>query len=486
MPSSFPMIMRVSALSFLQCRMVKHSKRCSLASLLLFFFFTVSLLNMLPVPPISPFWFSFRTITDVDLKCDIVHDPEQGKRIQFKVKDYGKGIAAENFERIFEPFHQENHDTSTLYGGTGLGLPITKQLTEKLGGRISVASQVGQWTEFTVDFPYHGREVADFETQVQRLANTSILIVVARPAADCPVVKWLQDLKLSLEIVTSCDALEAAAKAIEAKAAKIGEQQYYINLIHDEAFDETVYRRFADRHPSQLMTFGYNKNIALAAAHVHSPCRVFPSLYLPILGALVDRLKTGIIKRIETTLDSSILVINNQSPLESVIRGTRLSSSKYNCIAFGEIKALIAEDNRINQRVLIKTLRRLGFLEDNIHVVDNGLQAVNAVSEKHYDIVFMDMEMPVMNGVEACREITKNKAKLLPIVVFVTAHAMETFRTKAKEAGGFGFISKPFNLAKIDQLIKSVPWVTLNKAEHDALVVGRQATTECGSLCSSS
>lgn len=419
-----------------------------------------------------------------------MHDPiqEGSKRIQFKVKDYGKGIAEENFQRIFEPFHQENLDTSTIYGGTGLGLPITKQLVEKLGGTISVDSQLGKWTEFTVDFPFNGEEVADFDTQVQRLAHTSILVVVARPTTDCPVVKWLREQGITVELIATCDEMEGMAQAIEAKQPD-GVPHYYIPLVHDEAFDQAVYRRFADRHANQLMTFGYKNNVDLAAAHVHSPCRVFPSLFLPILGDLVERLKTGKTKRIETTLDSSILIINNQpaaAPADNTIPNTSGAlSNKGGEVDYGKIKALIAEDNRINQRVLSKTLTRLGLLQDNIDVVENGLKAVNAVSEKAYDVVFMDMEMPVMNGLEACREITKNKVRLLPVVVFVTAHAMETFRNEARQAGGYGFISKPFNLEKIDQLINSVPWDSLTETQRRKIAVSQEQTeAECTSaLC---
>jgi CheY-like chemotaxis protein len=424
----------------------------------------------------------------IDLKCNIVNDPvRKTKRIHFKVKDYGAGIAAENYSKIFEPFHQENKNTSTIYGGTGLGLPITKKLVEKLGGTISVESEVGKWTEFTVDFPYHGPEVTDFASEVTRLSDTSILVVVARPTTDCPVIKWLRDQSIHVELIPSCKDLEPTAETIEANAAATnGKRQYYIPLIHDEAFDQVLYRSFADKYPSQLMSFGY-KNVDEAAAHVHSPCRVFPSLFLPILGDLVERLKTGpLTKRIDTTLDTSILIINNQKPKEQVVETSESSSDTG--ISYDKIKVLIAEDNKINQRVLVKTLNRLGMKTKNIDVVENGLEAVNAASKKSYDCIFMDMEMPVMNGLEACRLISKNKVRLLPIIVFVTAHAMETFRNEARQAGGFGFISKPFNLEKIDSLIKSVPWDSLTETERRTQAVAQQTSDgseKCAtSLCS--
>jgi len=90
--------------------------------------------------------------------------------------------------------------------------------------------------------------------------------------------------------------------------------------------------------------------------------------------------------------------------------------------------------------------------------------------------------MPVMNGLEACRQITKTKQRLLPIIVFVTAHALEAFRTEANEAGGYSFISKPFKLEKIHSLIQSVPWDKLTVTEQRSLAVDKQLGGSTG-LC---
>ena len=81
-------------------------------------------------------------------------------------------------------------------------------------------------------------------------------------------------------------------------------------------------------------------------------------------------------------------------------------------------------------------------------------------------VSMQDMEMPVMNGVDACLAINKIKQKMLPVIVFVTAHAMETFRKQAFDAGGYGFVSKPFNLEKIQSLIESIPWDKLRESEY--------------------
>jgi len=278
----------------------------------------------------------------IDLMVDI-GAPELGgeapKCLRFRVKDYGKGIADRDFAKIFEPFQQVNDESGDVYGGTGLGLPITAKLVEKLNGRIAVKSEVGKWSEFTVEFPFKGQEVtpAALEYQRARLDHTTILVVVARPTTDCPVGQWLSEQHIPVKLMLSCSELEETVAQLEAQDSQGQPPRYYITLMQDEAFDATLYGSFAEKHKSLLLTFGY-KGVEMAAAHVQVPCRVFPSIFMPILGDLVDRLKTGKTNRIETGVSSSILIVRGQSevvPIKSV------PSSKSN--DYSNLRILIAE-----------------------------------------------------------------------------------------------------------------------------------------------
>lgn len=318
----------------------------------------------------------------IDFTVNIVNKGDN-KYINFHIKDYGKGIQKESMRKIFEPFHQESKETSTVYGGTGLGLPVALELVRSMGGDISVDSVVGEWTEFTVELPFNGKEVTEFSDHVALMENTGVLMVVARPSTDCSVVPCLRNSGICIEMIPSCKDLEKTALAFEAKQSI----QNYIVLVHDEALDEIMLANFQAQRKSQLITFGYNP-VKMAAAHITSPCRVFPSLLLPIMTALVERIKTGKHNIIETTLDSSIIIINGQEPGPT-------NCHKYsdhligndNDSLFSDLRILIAEDNIVNQKVLIKTLNRLGM--ESIDVVDNGEKAVQAAAEKQYDLIFM-------------------------------------------------------------------------------------------------
>ena len=127
--------------------------------------------------------------------------------------------------------------------------------------------------------------------------------------------------------------------------------------------------------------------------------------------------------------------------------------------AVGEIRALIAEDNLVNQKVLQRTLNRIGILQQNIVVVDNGQKAVDSSANQKYDIIFMDLQMPVMDGLEATRIISQRRQALsqdYPRIVFLTAHALQDFQDKAAQVGGDGFISKPFKMDVIKDLLKEI------------------------------
>jgi CheY-like chemotaxis protein len=158
-------------------------------------------------------------------------------------------------------------------------------------------------------------------------------------------------------------------------------------------------------------------------------------------------------------------------------------------IDYGKVSVLLAEDNVINQKVLSRMLNRIGVTD--VDIVNNGQQAFEQSGLRHYDIIFMDMQMPVMSGLEATEMIVKRQRTTLynwhhphdtvdshsqskdlstitpkqqtPFIVFVTAHATHDYEKMAFASGGNGFISKPFNLSAIQELLKKVPTPQIDK-----------------------
>jgi CheY-like chemotaxis protein len=134
---------------------------------------------------------------------------------------------------------------------------------------------------------------------------------------------------------------------------------------------------------------------------------------------------------------------------------TSIASKEKATVALGNIRVLVADDNVVNQKILQRMMQRLGV--GHIAIASNGLESVDLESKQTFDLVLMDMQMPVMDGIEATTHIlgrTRLEGELPPKIVFVTAHASDNYRQQAMDAGGSGFVCKPFNLQKIQDLFQ--------------------------------
>jgi signal transduction histidine kinase/ActR/RegA family two-component response regulator len=148
---------------------------------------------------------------------------------------------------------------------------------------------------------------------------------------------------------------------------------------------------------------------------------------------------------------------SSRSKTRSTVEASFPVSEQTTDSCYANIRVLVAEDNKINQKIMDRMLLRLGLQQ--FDMVENGQEAVDREATQTYDVILMDLDMPVMDGLEATRQILARPrmelADVAPKIVFVTAHALDTFQVQAKAAGGYGFISKPFNLQKIESIFNS-------------------------------
>jgi signal transduction histidine kinase/CheY-like chemotaxis protein len=345
--------------------------------------------------------------------------------LRFIVKDYGTGIPEKDFGRIFKPFKQANSYTEQLYGGTGLGLAITSKLAKGLGGTISVDSVEGEWSEFTVDFPFHN-ELAESAKMAKKLERVTV-ISVNKYASPNAVERNVFD-KNSIHYLKFAD-MGAMAETMSKKDA-IVPGRFYICLIQEYLYKEESYKRFSQIAKTTLLTYGPNYGVKETCRHYRSLLQVLPSVLIE-----------SFCKQMEAAM-TTVPGANLEDPADS------------QPIVYDKIKILIAEDNSINQKVLIRMLNRLGVT--NVDVVDNGQKAVDKEAENgDYDIVFMDMQMPIMGGIDATKFIVERRGdSTRPKVVFVTANVSTVFESEAQDAGGDGFISKPFSIKGIENSFK--------------------------------
>jgi signal transduction histidine kinase/CheY-like chemotaxis protein len=345
------------------------------------------------------------------------------KVLRFQVKDYGPGIKEEDLERIFRPFHQASASTERIYGGTGLGLAITSKLVSGLGGSISVDSEEGKWAKFTVEFPLVDA-CADAHHISKKLKNATICLVGSvEPRVDDQFDLVCRRYEVdTLKFQTMCEM---------DSHGKFGNGRHYICLVHEDEFQSESYEHLATKAKSVLLTFGPKFSVKEAKGHYRSLLQVIPSVWMQ-----------SMICHLESSMKTSQMAASDvPSPVAPK--------------SYTDVKVLIAEDNLINQKVLVRMLTKLGVTK--VDVVDNGQKAVDQEASEEYDIVLMDMQMPVMDGIDACRLIVKRRGALsVPKVVFVTAHVEDSFKLDAARAGGSGFLSKPFNIKGVEKVIQNI------------------------------
>ncbi|KAG7352281.1 signal transduction histidine kinase [Nitzschia inconspicua] len=410
----------------------------------------------------------------VDLSVSVVHLNDIDEQyngvsldiIRFSVKDYGKGIDSKDFEKIFKPFSQASKETQNVYGGTGLGLSITSKLVNRLGGTISVDSELDRYAEFTVDLPMKKDHLVDVQCVSKRLENIIIFLVEPELDFDIPVSQYpikSESHPLSPEVikiynlnVIKCNRLDQAFERLA--SSKIVSSDHIAFLVH-----ENLYQEDTDTNLSALLgTVGYTvmthgPNYLVESTknrHFKSLSRIFPVSLLISIARNVEAHKSEIFAahsrnysqgthqslEVRATLRGSASADGLATPVAEAKRVPR----KHN------VKVLYAEDNLVNQKVLSRVLNRAGITD--ITIVDDGQKAVDLSGTTKFDCIFMDMQMPIMDGMEATRIIMERDPSSK--IIFVTAHALDEFKSRADAVGATSFISKPFRLNDIEKALE--------------------------------
>ena len=376
---------------------------------------------------------------EVLLELTVLAQPEADAEVRFTVRDSGIGMTPDQASRIFEPFQQADGSSTRHYGGTGLGLTISQELVELMGGTITVTATPGQGSAFS--FAVHFAKVAP------------------------PVLPVLPDLPRGLEAIGQLKGVRTALVC----EGESGDNTLTLRLIslglRVERYDGmdralTVLRADA-KGPDPV------RLCVLDVLQVDEPALDLARLLTsdPDLAAVVPVLvavetagtssrdveNAGFAAFLERPLDQSLLGEGLRAALGlgAVGRSTRkrtLMVTRHSVIAQKQLerpRVLLAEDNRINQVIAVKLLERQGMRVD---VVGDGRQAVEASAQRRYAAIFMDCLMPEMDGFEATRQIRAREAQTgaapVPIIA-MTASAMEGDRERTEQAGMNDFLAKP-------------------------------------------
>lgn len=372
----------------------------------------------------------FTSQGEIFVGVSVANNQNNKLELEFKVRDTGIGIPDDKLERLFKAFTQVDSSTTRKYGGTGLGLVISKKLVELMGGRINVQSEDGTGTTFTFTISTSASKNAlvnyvHFNTD--GLQGKKILVVDDNKT-NCRILQsYLQQWKFSSVLAYS------------------GEHALQILANENDHFDLII----TDMQMPDM------DGVGLANA-IRQTNNTIPLILLSSIGDeqkkdyeyLFSQILNKPVK--QKALSAAITVILKKHGKTTVARNTPKKELFADFAARYPLQILIAEDNPVNQTLAIRTLTKLGY--DPV-LAANGLLAIEELRNSYHDIVFMDVQMPKMDGLQATRHIRKNLENQ-PVIIAMTANAMAEDKNICIEAGMDDYISKPFQLSTVKEIIE--------------------------------
>ena len=338
--------------------------------------------------------------------------------IKFQIKDSGIGINSEEKKRIFDAFSQADVSTNRQYGGTGLGLSISSQFIEYMGGELQIKSKVGEGSTFYFSLKLQKPKVTQKELK-KDLSNFKIGYIPPRDSRGIDE-KYLK---------TYIEHHHAKFKTYQAnKLLKLNEKDLPHLLFID-------YKCFTTKEELQKFLNLPLEVVLIMAEHKEHELEDI-------------RENIGQILHKPVNLSRTIKALKILNQIKKRPEKTKVTLSKFN-----GVKALVAEDNMINQKLMKSILNRLGI---EVNVVDNGKEALEFLKTERCDIIFMDIQMPIMGGVEATEKILASEKerhrKHIPIIA-LTANALEGDKEKYLALNMDGYLPKPMSIDKLKEIL---------------------------------
>lgn len=344
------------------------------------------------------------------------------------IKDTGIGMSEEFVSHVFDPFSQERTDEQGRYSGTGLGMSITKNFVEMMGGTIRVKSELGKGTEFTINVDLKLQEDQKVDQRLEQLKGFRVLVVDDDFQTCNSVSHMLQDVGMRADWSTSAkDALQRVEVAHEDGDSFFA---YIIDWIMPVTNGIELTRKIrkivGDEVPIIILT-------AYSWADVEQEAREAGVTALCTKPLFVS--------------DLTKVFLDNISGVSS----EKKAEVKREDVHFNGQRVLLAEDNRMNREIATIQLEEMGL---QVISVNNGQQAVDAMeqcSDGYYDIVLMDIRMPLLNGMDACRKIrasSRSYLQQIPIIA-LTANAFSDDVKACLAAGMNEHVSKPMDVEQL-------------------------------------
>jgi PAS domain S-box-containing protein len=370
---------------------------------------------------------------EIIVKARVQEEDESGKLVRFSVSDTGIGLTEEQMGRLFKAFEQADTTTTRQYGGTGLGLAISKQLAKLMGGDVGVTSELGKGSTF-----WFTARLGRGEPVVRKMPQTDlrgrhVLIIDDNPQAREVLSTMLTSMTFVVdEAPSGMEAIEMVRQAANAgkpyEIAFVDWQMPGMDGIETGKRIRALPKLTTPPHLVMVTAYGREEVLKQAENNAFDSVLVKPVTASMLFDSAMQVLGEGHDKADD--LQASPGVDLGQ------LRGARV---------------LLVEDNELNQEVAMGLLETANL---SIDLAENGKVAVRMISEKDYDLVLMDMQMPVMDGISATKAIRSDPRLLTLPIIAMTANAMDTDRAMCIEAGMNDHVAKPIDPDQLFAVMK--------------------------------
>ncbi len=370
----------------------------------------------------------FTNAGSIELHAEIESELDSELTLKIKVKDTGIGLSKDQQNSLFKAFNQADASTKRIFGGTGLGLVISKSLVEKMGGEIFVESNEGEGATFWFTLKCLRSESSKetkFNSQI--LAHNSALVFDPHPSTRLSMVQMLENLGMP---VKSFDTVEDLTTELELHYEN--KKNLDIVIVGGQTFK---------RRQTQL------EYICSMASNIDCPVITFSTS--PDATAL-DKLQELGVNR---TLRKPVTHRNMYNVLLETLRDKNIDidgNNDFDITQLSDLYVLAVDDNAANLRLVSILLSDLGL---NVDIAENGIEAISLSKDKVYDLILMDIQMPEIDGLEATRTIKANNTNSRTPIVALTAHAMANEKEQLLEAGMADYMTKPVSESDLVRML---------------------------------
>ncbi|QNR25275.1 response regulator [Croceimicrobium hydrocarbonivorans] len=377
----------------------------------------------------------FTEAGEIEIRAELQNYSKQEYEVHFMVRDTGIGMSKAQQEKLFKAFSQADSSTTRKYGGTGLGLAISQRLTRLMKGDIWVESKPGQGSSFhfTIKVEQAEDQIDKNEERILSLLKNRKVMVIDDNHTNLRV--FIKQLRIW------------GMQAFSESDSRIG-----LETLIKEKFDLLI----TDFEMPMMNGLDLSKKIKEAKPDL--PIIMLSSAYLELpekeKHALFKYYLSKPVKHSQLMTCMGEIFKDSSAPQEVKIQKELSTEELLEDLGNRfPLRILLAEDNAVNQKLAVLTLKKMGYSTD---IAGNGLEVLQALERQQYDLIFMDIQMPEMDGMKATHEIIAKYGDERPVIIAMTANAMEGDREKFLDVGMDDYVTKPINLRVIQNMLRKV------------------------------